>query len=209
MQRWSIGHSRHRQGLHSTGSRTTRLDELVGPVATSSVAPKTATVGTFSAAATCIAPESFVRNSSQAAASSTNLAILTDPAKFTHAIPAASIACCTTAQTCSSPWEPKTATEAFCSRAMRTAASAKRSGSHRFAPPYAAPGLTPITGPCMERAANCFRPSALRSLRSRQANRRFQRIACNELGAFQELEVIKPLVRRRLAAHGNGNRPTQ
>ena len=60
-----MGHSRSRQGLHSTGSRTTRACGPVGPVATSSVAPKIATVGTPNAEAICIAPESLVRNSSQ------------------------------------------------------------------------------------------------------------------------------------------------
>ena len=45
MQRWSMGHSRSRQGLHSACSRTTRASGPVGPVVVSSVAPKTATVG--------------------------------------------------------------------------------------------------------------------------------------------------------------------
>src|SRR5262252_32260 len=45
MQRWSIGHSRSRQGLHSACSRTTRASGPVGPVVVSSVAPNTATVG--------------------------------------------------------------------------------------------------------------------------------------------------------------------
>ena len=74
MQRWSMGHSRSRQGLHSTGSRTTRAWGPVGPVVVSSVAPKMATVGTPSAEAMCIAPESLVRKSSQAAARSMNCA---------------------------------------------------------------------------------------------------------------------------------------
>ena len=74
MQRWSMGHSRFRHGLHSTGSRTTRASGPVGPVATSSVAPKTATVGTPSAEAMCIAPESLVRYTRQAAAKSMNSA---------------------------------------------------------------------------------------------------------------------------------------
>jgi len=34
MQRWSMGHSRFRQGLHSTGSRITRARGPVGPVVT-------------------------------------------------------------------------------------------------------------------------------------------------------------------------------
>src|SRR5579862_3366251 len=45
MQRWSMGHSRLRHGLQSTGSRTTRARGPVGPVPRSSVAPKMATVG--------------------------------------------------------------------------------------------------------------------------------------------------------------------
>ncbi len=72
IQRWSMGHSRSRQGLHSACSRTTRASGPVGPVVVSSVAPKTATVGTPSADATCIAPESLVRNRRQAAARSMN-----------------------------------------------------------------------------------------------------------------------------------------
>ena len=44
-----------------------------------------------------------------------------------------------------SSFDPNTATDAPISRATRFADSAKRSGSQRFADPYAAPGLTPIT----------------------------------------------------------------
>src|SRR5437899_2439443 len=54
MQRWSIGHSRSRHGLHSACSRTTVARGPVGPVAASSVAPNTATVGTASAEAMCM-----------------------------------------------------------------------------------------------------------------------------------------------------------
>ena len=50
-------------GLHSTGSLTTRVRGPQGPVTTSSVDPKTATVGMPSAAATCIGPESLVSTS--------------------------------------------------------------------------------------------------------------------------------------------------
>src|SRR5581483_9837423 len=66
IQRWSIGHSRNKHGLHATGSRTTRLCVPVGPVASSSVAPKIAIVGTPRADAICMGPESFVRKTSQA-----------------------------------------------------------------------------------------------------------------------------------------------
>ena len=57
-----MGHSRSRQGLHSTCSRTMRAQAPVGPVVVSSVAPNTVTVGTPSADAMCMAPESLVRN---------------------------------------------------------------------------------------------------------------------------------------------------
>ena len=82
MQRWSMGHSRFRHGLHSTGSRTTRASGPVGPVAISSVAPKIATVGTPSAEAMCIAPESLVKYTRHAAANSINSASEVSPAKF-------------------------------------------------------------------------------------------------------------------------------
>src|SRR5579863_8089883 len=55
IQRWSMGHSRSRQGLHSACSRTTRAKGPVGPVVVS-VAPKTVTVGTPRAEAMCMAP---------------------------------------------------------------------------------------------------------------------------------------------------------
>src|ERR1017187_10040131 len=54
MHRWSMGHSRSRQGLHSACARTTRASGPVGPVVVSSVAPNMATVGTPSALATCM-----------------------------------------------------------------------------------------------------------------------------------------------------------
>src|SRR5437660_12575272 len=60
MQRWSIGHSRSKHGLHSTACLTTRVRGPYGPVTVSSVEPKIATVDTPSAAAMCIGPESFV-----------------------------------------------------------------------------------------------------------------------------------------------------
>src|SRR5690349_1404916 len=77
-----MGHSRFRQGLHSTASRTTFARGPVGPVASLSVAPKTATVGTPRADAMCIAPESFVRYTRQAAARSMNSASDVSPARF-------------------------------------------------------------------------------------------------------------------------------
>ncbi len=64
MQRWSMGHSRSRHGLQETGSRTMRDSGPVGPVVMGLVAPKTVTVGTPSAEAMCMAPESLVRKSS-------------------------------------------------------------------------------------------------------------------------------------------------
>ena len=82
MQRWSMGHSRLRHGLHSTGSRTMRASGPVGPVPYSSVAPKTATVGTPSADATCMAPESLVKYTRHAAAISMYSARVVSPAKF-------------------------------------------------------------------------------------------------------------------------------
>src|SRR6185312_3053609 len=82
MQRWSMGHSRLRQGLHSTGSRTTRASGPVGPVVVSSVAPKIATVGTPRAEAMCMPPESFERYTRQAAASLMYWASEVSPAKF-------------------------------------------------------------------------------------------------------------------------------
>ena len=72
MQRWSIGHSRSRQGLHSTSSRMTRARGPVGLVVMSSVAPKMATVGIPRAEAMCMAPESFVKKRLQVAARSMN-----------------------------------------------------------------------------------------------------------------------------------------
>ena len=50
--------------------------------ATSSVAPKIATVGTFKAEAMCMLPESFVRYTSHAAASSMNSLSVVSPAKL-------------------------------------------------------------------------------------------------------------------------------
>src|SRR6266481_339565 len=60
MQRWSIGHSRSKHGLHSTACLTTRVLGPYGPVTVSSVEPNIASVDTPSAAAMCMGPESFV-----------------------------------------------------------------------------------------------------------------------------------------------------
>src|ERR1035441_3975562 len=82
MQRWSMGHSRSRQGLHSACARTTRARGPVGPVVVSSVAPNMARVGTPSALETCMAPESLVRKRRQAAARSMNSRRVVWPAKL-------------------------------------------------------------------------------------------------------------------------------
>ena len=60
MQRKSIGHSRRKQGLHSTWCRKTVCPLPSGPVRRGSVEPKTATTGTPSNAARCIVPVSLV-----------------------------------------------------------------------------------------------------------------------------------------------------
>src|SRR5205823_4117772 len=149
MQRWSMGHSRNRQGLHSTGSRTTRASAPVGPVVESSVAPKTATVGTPNAEAMCMAPESLVRKTRHAATSSINSLSVVAPARLWPATPACPTIWVTVWHSSRSPSEPKNATEPPWARAVSMAASAKRSGSQRLAVPYAAPGLTPTTGTVM------------------------------------------------------------
>ena len=62
MQRKSIGHSRRKQGLHSTWCRKIVCPLPSGPVRRGSVEPKTATTGTPSNAARCIVPVSLVSN---------------------------------------------------------------------------------------------------------------------------------------------------
>src|SRR5260370_11621163 len=60
MHLWSIGHSRRRQGLHSTACLTIRVWGPYGPVAVSSVGPNIATVGIPNAAAQALVPETFL-----------------------------------------------------------------------------------------------------------------------------------------------------
>src|SRR4051812_723800 len=60
MQRKSIGHSRRKQGLHSTWCRKIVWPSPRGLVRRGSVEPKTATTGTPSKAARCIVPVSLV-----------------------------------------------------------------------------------------------------------------------------------------------------
>src|SRR4029077_3356427 len=62
MQRKSIGHSRRKQGLHSTWGRKIGCPLPSGPVRRGSVEPKTAPTGTPSNAARCIVPVSLVSN---------------------------------------------------------------------------------------------------------------------------------------------------
>src|SRR5208337_892286 len=63
MQRWSVGQRRKKHGLQYGLSCTMLLRGVTGAVPSGSVGPKTATTGTPTAAATCIAPESLPRNS--------------------------------------------------------------------------------------------------------------------------------------------------
>ena len=97
--------------------------------------PKDNTVGTPKADAMCIGPESFVRNTSQAAAISINSPSAVEPARLTHCTLADSIRARTISQMPVSCWDPNTATAAPRSLATCIAASAKRSGNQRFAPP--------------------------------------------------------------------------
>src|SRR5215469_879981 len=132
MQRWSIGHSRSPHGAQSTGSRTMIADSPSGPVAFSLVGPNTVTVGTPSAEAMCIAPESFVRNMVHAAVISMKLLSVVSPAKLR---PAAARATC--AHNSFSDADPKTATDAPLFRADCAATSANLSGNQRLAEPNA------------------------------------------------------------------------
>ena len=140
----SMGHSRSRHGEQSTGWRTIRADGAAGPVASALVAPKTATVGTPNAAATCIEPESLVRKSRHVEASSKNSGRLVWPAKQMDRFPALAA---TSAANGSSASDPNTAMPVPSSSARSAAALAKRSAGQRLAEPNAAPGLTPIHGP--------------------------------------------------------------
>ena len=125
------GHSRLRHGLHSTGSRTTRES---GRWAGSDIVGRAedGDVGTPSAEAMCIAPESLVRYTRQAAAMSMNSASEVSPAKFCAGDVIAAV---TDAHNSRSSFDPNTATDAPSSPATRLAASAKRSGSQRLAVP--------------------------------------------------------------------------
>src|ERR1700682_58234 len=59
IQRWSVGHRRRKQGLQYGFSWTIVHRGVTGAVPFGSVGPKIATVGSPTAAATCMAPESF------------------------------------------------------------------------------------------------------------------------------------------------------
>src|SRR5579883_357204 len=91
-----------------------------------------------------MAPESLVRYTRQAAASSMNSPKLVSPAKF---LTGAAMFAAMLSHNSRSAFEPNRATGAPVARAMRFADSVNRSGSQRLAEPYAAPGLTPIAGP--------------------------------------------------------------
>ena len=83
MQRWSMGHSRSRQGAQETGCRTSLAPTPNGDVVCQSVGPKTATSGTLNAAATCMGPVSFVRNSWQRFTSASNSRTVVRPEQTT------------------------------------------------------------------------------------------------------------------------------
>src|SRR5690242_21140951 len=59
MQRWSVGQRRRKHGLQYGFSCTILKRVVTGAVPKGSVGPKTATTGRPTAAATCMAPESF------------------------------------------------------------------------------------------------------------------------------------------------------
>ena len=111
-----------------------------GAVAKYSVGPKIATVGTASAEATCMAPESLVRNTRQAAASSMKRTSVVSPARFSTGRPARRMASAIAWHSRCSAGEPKSTIAASREAARRRALSTNRSGNHCFARLFWAPG---------------------------------------------------------------------
>ena len=102
--------------------------------------------------------------------------------------------------------DPKSSSAARNSRAT----AANRSAGQRFAPPYAAPGLIPIDGPCDTQPGQVRKPLAARAASmpsSRIASHGGK--ALHQSGAAQQFEIVKALVARNFARFGHGNRVGQ
>src|ERR671913_2093537 len=117
-----------------------------GEVAHSRVGPKMATTGTSTAAARCIAPESFETNARHRdnTPASAGRSVLPARSIITPGPAPAAPAVRTTVWTVSrSAAAPTATTHAPGSFDRRAASAPIRSGGQRFAHPYAAPGATP------------------------------------------------------------------
>ncbi len=141
MQRKSIGHLRKKHGLHSTWCRTVMCQSPSGPVRRGSVEPKIATVGTPSKEARCMVPVSFVSNKRHLRNSSISCSSVVWPMRLTQESPSARAIVSPTVMSFGVPKRIH-CTDNFAETAVAT--SANRSGNHRLAGPYSAPGQRPI-----------------------------------------------------------------
>ena len=141
MQRKSIGHSRRKQGLHSTWCRKTVCPLPSGPVRSGSVEPKTAITGTPTNVARCMVPVSLVSSKRHCRSSSISCSSVVCPIRLTQSSPIAAAICSPIAASFFVPNRIHCADDCA---VIFAAASANRSGNHRLAGPYSAPGQRPI-----------------------------------------------------------------
>jgi len=142
MHRKSSGHSRRKQGLHSTWWRRIVLVGDRGPVNRGSVDPKTATSGIPRASARCIVPVSLVRSARNELRRFISSSSDVFPARFS-ALP--SNPCRISSATVRSFSVPTTTHEQGNFSETSCMVFRKRSAGQRFAGPYSAPGQTPST----------------------------------------------------------------
>src|ERR1700752_3457261 len=136
MQRWSVGHRRKKQGLQY-GLCWTRLKRgVTGAVPSGSVGPKMATTGKPTAAATCIAPESFPKNRWHCESSAGNSAMVVFAVR---SIGGGGDWLTMAWETAASAAVPNRTTSASLWNTNSLIAAAKRPGGQHFADPYEAP----------------------------------------------------------------------
>src|SRR5690349_13712988 len=132
MQRWSVGQRRRKHGLQYGFSCTILKRVVTGAVPKGSVGPKTATTGRPTAAATCMAPESFPTKTWHWDNSPGKSAMEVFPVR---SIGACRIPATIAAETGASAAVPKRIISASDADRKRLLSSAKRSGGQHFAEP--------------------------------------------------------------------------
>ena len=196
MQRWSIGHSRSRQGLHSTCSRTTRARRpgraRAHMIGRAEHGDGGHVQGGCDVHAAGVVRQIYTRRPPQvdvfAERCFSREVVNANAARLRSSAAISSHSARSSLDPNSAAGWPSCAT-----------ASANRSGSHRFAVPNAAPGLTPVTSIEIQALANRATPATRAAAAPPSRNLLGVGNPLDDSGAAQKFEIVKALVPRDLA----------